>query len=280
VQPEVYLAHLTATGITGPLVNISNSPGYDSQPSFLPDGSAILFSSQREGTQYDIYRYDIASKRLSQVTHSEENENSPLVMPGGKTFSAVRTEMDRTQRLWKFDLDGSNARVLLENVKPVGYHVWIDTTHVALYVLGTGREPAMLQIADITTGMADIIDTGIGRALLMDPVRTLLTYIKTSTGQPAVIKQVDPRTRAITEFATVAAPNSQDAVFSRDGRFYMAHGAIIEAIDKARSPKTGAPTGGWSKIADLSNEAITNITRLAISPDGKWIAIVAEPVSK
>ena len=45
---------------TGPWINISNSPGYDNQPSFLPDSSAVLFSSNRDGKQTDIYRYDIA----------------------------------------------------------------------------------------------------------------------------------------------------------------------------------------------------------------------------
>src|SRR5687767_7626319 len=81
---EVFLVPLSRAGVkvaVGATVNISNSPGYDNQPSFLPDGSAILFTSARsrvvsapvEGVpapaaQMDIYRYDLGSKRVTQVT--------------------------------------------------------------------------------------------------------------------------------------------------------------------------------------------------------------------
>jgi hypothetical protein len=106
-----------------------------------------------------------------------------------------------------------------------------------------------------------------------------LTYIKTQAGQPAMIQQVEPRTHAISEFCAMVAPNSQDAAYSRDGRLFMAHGSIIEVVAE-QTPVEGAPDRTWSRFADLSNEAIANITRLAISPDGKWIAIVAEPVSR
>ena len=48
--PEVYLAGLSVADgkvtITNP-VNISNNAAYDNQPSFTPDGSAVLFTSVR-----------------------------------------------------------------------------------------------------------------------------------------------------------------------------------------------------------------------------------------
>ena len=159
---EVFYATVSnAAGIES-IVNISNNPGYDNQPSFLPDGSAILFSSNRDGKQTDIYRYDIATKTLTQLTKTPEAEYSPTVTPDKRTFSVIRVEADGTQRLWRFDLDGSNPRLVLENVKPVGYHVWLDATHLALFVLGS---PATLQVADTTTGTAEVVSTGIGRTL-------------------------------------------------------------------------------------------------------------------
>src|SRR5207342_1635807 len=52
---EVFLATLDPSAGVTSWMNISNSPGYDNQPSFLPDSSAILFSSNRDGKQMDIY---------------------------------------------------------------------------------------------------------------------------------------------------------------------------------------------------------------------------------
>src|SRR5688572_31223229 len=66
---DVFLADLSNAGgkwAVGKPSNISNSTGYDNQPSFTPDGSALLFTSARGSVesacgkpQTDIYRYEI-----------------------------------------------------------------------------------------------------------------------------------------------------------------------------------------------------------------------------
>jgi len=137
---EIYLTDLQIdrgplVGATDTFINASSNPGYDNQPSFTADSASMLFTSNRDGKQTDIYRYDVAAKATVQLTHTPESEYSPLVTPDGKTFSVVRVEADGAQRLWRFDLDGSNPRLVLENVKPVGYHVWIDATHLGLFVV-------------------------------------------------------------------------------------------------------------------------------------------------
>ena len=64
---EVYLFDLSYSNgtytISNPL-NISNNPGYDSQPSFTPDGKGVLFSSTRDG-QTDVVLYSIQDKIIS-----------------------------------------------------------------------------------------------------------------------------------------------------------------------------------------------------------------------
>src|SRR5688572_4563025 len=103
---EVFLARLAVTGGTitvGPAQNISNSAGYDNQPSFTPDGGAVFFTSARGGApqgatapQMDIYRYDIASRQVSQVTQTPESEYSAAVTPDGRHISVIRVEADNT----------------------------------------------------------------------------------------------------------------------------------------------------------------------------------------
>jgi len=262
--PEVYLAPLPPQNGTLQSVNISNNPGYDNQPSFLPDSSGVLFSSDRDGKQTDIYRYDVASKKLTQVTNTPEKEYSPTVTPDRNTFSAVRVEADNTQRLWRFDLDGSNPRVVLENVKPVGYHVWIDETHLALFVLGAGNgAPATLQLADTKTGTATVAVTGIGRSLLIRPKTGTISY-QAAAETPRVFKELDPKTGTS---ATLVASleGSQDAAWLPDGRLIMAKGTTMSVW------KPGTTT--WETFAEAGP---STITRLAVSPDGKWLAFVAE----
>ena len=282
---EIYLAarfageYPAGAGI-GSWVNISNNPGYDNQPSFLPDSAGILFSSMRDGKQTDIYRYDVASRHIAQVTSTPESEYSPTVTPDGRTFSAVRVEADNAQRLWRFDVDGSRPRVVLESVKPVGYHAWIDDTRLALFVLGSGQAPATLQLADTKTGLATVAVTGIGRSLLIRPGTGTVSYLATAE-TPRMLKALDPATG---ESVALVAPvqGSQDCAWTPEGMLLMASGTTIY------SWKPGA--AGWSEFATLGNvdqrgeptppPGVTNITRLAVSPDGKWLAFVAEPVAK
>ena len=120
---EVYLASLSASGKTvqiGTPVNISNTPEYDNQPSFLPDNAAILFTSRRDGKQTDIYRYDMKTKQVTQITHTTENEYSPLLTPDKKTFLTVRGDK---QELWRFNLDGTSPHLAYAHTGLIGYHV-------------------------------------------------------------------------------------------------------------------------------------------------------------
>lgn len=257
-------------------INISNNTGYDNQPSFLPDSSGVLFSSNRDGKQTDIYRYDIRSKRLTQLTKTPEAEYSPTVTPDRRSFSAVRVEADGTQRLWRFDRDGGNPGVVLENVKPVGYHAWIDSTHLALFVLGADRAPATLQIADTKTGMAETVATGIGRSVLVRPPTGTVSFMM--TGDRRMLREYHPKTKQITDLI-VPVEGSQDAAWTPDGQqLLMAQDAMIYA-----ATFVSQRTVGWaqrynlaSHVMDATRPSVRSITRMAVSPDGSWLAFVAE----
>src|SRR6266540_2471943 len=145
---DIYLAGLrVARGrvtVDAP-VNVTARPGYDNQPFFLPDGRAFLYTSIREDSQADTYRYDLERGRSVRLTTTRESEYSPTPLPDGNGFSVVRVEADSTQRLWAFDGDGTRPRPVLDSINPVGYFAWGDAHTLALFVLGT---PPTLQIAD------------------------------------------------------------------------------------------------------------------------------------
>ncbi len=154
---EIFLAPLTMVSgalTVGSPVNITASPGYDNQPSFTPDGAAILFTSARGAQpdttstrlQTDIYRYEIATQATSRITSTLESEYSPTVTPDGTHLSVIRVEADGVQRLWRFTRDGQQPELVLTDIKPVGYHAWADAQTLVLFVLG---KPNTLQVADV-----------------------------------------------------------------------------------------------------------------------------------
>jgi dipeptidyl aminopeptidase/acylaminoacyl peptidase len=272
---EIYVARLSidAFPLTGGTpTNISNNPGYDNQPSFLPDGSGLLFSSNRDGKQTDIYRYDFATQALTQLTRTPDSEYSPIVTPDRKTFSVVRQETDGTQRLWRFDLDGSNPRLVFETVKQIGYHAWIDDTHLALFVLGGSGEPNTLQLADVATGKTEVVDKGIGRSLQIRPRTGTLTYVSKPLGAHWIIKELDPKTRAIVTLTETVDDNTSEDFTWHQARpwLLMGQGAKIFGWNAQ---------GGWREVGAYTG--IGRITRLAAAPfvggAQPRLALVAEP---
>lgn len=270
---EVYLASLALSGAratAGVPVNVSKNAGYDNQPSFLPNSSAILFSSNRDGKQTDIYRYDVAAKQLTQLTKTEDNEYSPLVTPDGKTFSSVRGQK---QFLWRYNLDGSDAGGIIEASFLVGYHVWIDATHLALFVLSTGQgEPNTMRVWNTATKTDEIVAKGIGRSLLMRPKAGTVSFMTSVKGEPSIVKTFDLKTKAI-DTLVPALEGSQDAAWLPDGRLVMARDLTLHVW---------APgAASWTELLTFTPgaDAFGRISRLAVSPDGKWVAFVGEPKS-
>ncbi|HTK29276.1 MAG TPA: hypothetical protein VL309_06985 [Vicinamibacterales bacterium] len=273
---DIFLAPLESVDgalTAGAAVNITKSPGYDNQPAFLPDSRALLFTSIRGGSQTDIYRYDLSTKQTARVTNTPESEYSPTVMPDRQHFSVIRVEADKTQRLWRFALDGSDPALVLPGIKPVGYHAWLDARTVALYVLG---QPSTLQIGDLESGTAEIVARDIGRSLQKIPGAGAVSFVQrdppAQAGAPPAIsiRAFDLRIRQITEL-TRALPGASepDVAWTPDGFLITAHeGGLYRWRLGARS---------WTRMADLSDVGVRGVTRLAVSPDGKWLAMVGAP---
>ncbi len=248
--------------------NITNRAGYDNQPSFLPDGRSLLYTSAREGDQTDIYRYDFNTGQAARLTSTPEGEYSPTVMPGGKFFSVIRVEADKTQRLWKFPLAGGTPELVLPNLKPVGYHLWLDARTLALFILGANGQPNTLQLAPIDNTFLDTIHVNIGRALHLIPRRQAFSFVHKISPGEWLIKAFDLKTKRSTTLARTL-PTSEDLAWTPGGTILMAQEAKLYQLDPA------APAPDWQLVADFSAAGLKKITRLAFSPKADRLALVA-----
>jgi Tol biopolymer transport system component len=270
---EIHLIPITVgdTSLTlGEPVNITNRPGYDNQPSFTPDGRSLLYTSRRDDGQADIYRYDIATRTTTRLTATPESEYSATVMPGGTRFSVIRVEADSTQRLWSFALDGTDPRLVLADVKPVGYHAWSDDSTVAVFVLGN---PATLQVASTRGGPTRQVAGNIGRSLVPVPGGRSISFMRRD-GDGWMVERYDPGTGATVPVVRGVARGDYLAWTSR-GELLSASGNALHlwrAPTAARQPASG---GQWRQVASFTDPALQELSRLALSPDGRWLAVVA-----
>lgn len=264
---DIFIADLSEQGgqvrISKP-ANITRRQGYDNQPGFTADGRAILYTSIREDKQADTYKHVFETGAATRVIATAESEYSPTITPDGKYFSVIRVEADSTQRLWKFPLAGGEPSLVLEKIKPVGYHLWVDAGTLILFVLGT---PNTLQQVDAATEKSETIITSVGRSLRLSSSDRKVSFVHKVSADEWIIKELDIKTRKITSVIKTLA-GSEDFARTRDGAFVMAKDSKFFIYNPSRDKD-------WREIADFSKEGVKGITRLAVSPKGDKIAFVA-----
>ncbi|MCI0706589.1 MAG: hypothetical protein L0Y80_03775 [Ignavibacteriae bacterium] len=271
---DIWLVPLSTTEDSlqaGTPINITSRAEYDNQPSFLTDGTGLLYTSiqtnppgPHEPAQTDILRYDIATKLTTRITITPESEYSPTLMPGGRAFSVVRVEQDSTQRLWQFGLDGQRPSVILPNIKAVGYHAWIDANMVALFVIGN---PLTLQVANVGTGISDTVAVNIGRSIHKVPDRDSISYVHKVSENEWWIKEIGIHTRNESNIIQTLE-RTEDYAWTPNDFVVMAQDSKLLMYKTGRAAK-------WMEFADFSSYNIKGITRIAISPKGDWLAFVA-----
>ena len=283
---DVFVADLDlASGKVGAPRNLTQRPGYDNQPAFLPDGRAVLYVARDDSGSTDVWRVDLETGSRTPVTRTPEAEYSPTPLADGSGFSAVRVEaphsegeaFTESQRLFRYGFDGKVREPVLAAVRRVGYHAWIDAEHVALFLVGNAdaKIPNRLVLAEIREGAITELAKDIGRSLGRTPDGRV-TFVDQSlpeTWNVVAMAPGDPKPALLVAIPKGAAEEkpaerSQDFVWLADGSLMMANGKFLLRW----SGKPGTPWTVLTEFTDLPG----SIRRLAASRDGKRVAFVVD----
>jgi hypothetical protein len=235
--------------------------GYDNQPAFSTDGRSVYYSRIDDGEQSEVYRFDIQSGKTQQITQTRESEYSPTPLDGGG-FSCIQVAQDGTQRLWRYGQDGKPVNALRPDITGVGYHAWLSDTDLALFIVA---EPMRLEVASLTTNQRLTIATDIGRSVLRTPAGAL-SFVKTDADtQTATLFERDPITNALRRRAPLPG-EGQDLAWLPDGSALVADGRTLYRLAPGASQ--------WTSWVNLARSVAGDITRMAVDPSGKWLALV------
>lgn len=263
---EVFLFDLNTDKSTFQLSNfknISNNEGYDNQPSFM-DNETLLYAGTRNG-QTDIVQYDLNYGSQTWICFTEGGEYSPLKIPNQDAVSAVRLDLDGKQRLYRYNLENSTNSVILDTLV-VGYHLWFDSKTIISSVLED--DFLSLYSSDLKTGQNKKITTHVGRSLHTMPNSKLISFISKKPDGSSEIKSFNPITGAIKTIAPTL-PNVEDMCWLEDGSIVMSKDNTLFRFN----PKVKSE---WIEVASLKPYGVTKITRLAVGPDGRKLAVVGE----
>ncbi|MEL6718285.1 MAG: hypothetical protein AAFP82_06190 [Bacteroidota bacterium] len=249
-----------------------NPLGYNNQPKFFNSGEIYISVKEPNEEQTEIYQLNLYRKSKSKVTETAESEFSPTLMPDLFNFSAVRVEQNGDQRLWQFPVDRlDNGKPIFKYVTNIGYHHWINSRRVALFLLGEGENQNSLAIADVATDQVTPLVSNIGRCFQTMPSTGNLLFVHKVSPRTWYIKQLNAYDKyAKGEIVAQTLPGSEDFVVLEDGTFLMGNGSKLFKFHPSYDTDKG-----WREIADFQYYGIRNITRLALSDDGK-IAVVTE----
>lgn len=264
---DIWVAELHATCDSlhiGTPRNVTQRPGYDNQPWFLPDGRSILYVAERD-EQTDVFRLDLGTGAVTQITRTPEREYSPTLTPDGRTLLAVRWAADMSDgHLWRYSPTGEPLGAATGDVSRIGYYAFGDSTTMAIFVNDSVQS---FVLADARTGRTEKIGERLGgsppKAIPGEPAVSFLRMAADSTWW---ITRLDLTTRETRPLIPVLKGKSQYS-WTPDGRILMASGSEIFVWD----PREG---GNWTAVARF-DAAVGDVSRIAVSPDSKWIAFVA-----
>lgn len=97
---------------------VLTGPAFDSQPHFSPDGSRIVFVSDRDGAQ-NIWTSKADGSDLKQITKQTHGDIiSPIYTPDGEFILAARdSNVFGSRELWLYDIKGGSG-IQLTKAKP------------------------------------------------------------------------------------------------------------------------------------------------------------------
>ncbi|RXG30409.1 TolB-like translocation protein [Leeuwenhoekiella palythoae] len=268
---EVFLFEIKTTPTTIEIVNgknISQNAGYDNQPSFY-DESTLLYSRTQDSLT-TIGVYDISTSKTSVFTN-EPNSGffSAQRIPNTETIVAVRQDPEGRQRLAQYDFQTKAFKKLLDSSQ-VGYFSFYDQQTFIASVLQPNQMDLFL--INIEKGTSESIITNSGRSVQKIPNSNSMSYTVENETKNMDLYTLDFSGDEPTSYFVCEMPiGRQDYTWLDENRILVGSGDSLFVYDLFGEP-------AWTFAASLNSYGIKNITRMTVSPDGKYLAVAAEPV--
>lgn len=264
---EVHLFNLTINNgnyLISNGKNITNNPGYDNQPFFTDDNEALLFVSNRDGKQTDVYEYKINSKKTVQLTSTSYNEYSPKSF-NNSAISFVSEGGEPAQSVWKLDRASGKRSWLLNSKEPVGYYSANAQTGDVLF---WSRYGWSVQYLNINKNESRFVS---GNAIPSTPKRIPnsgnFSFVHRQANDEVWIKSFNPTTFSITPLARIDGSN-YDYAWAPNGDILLVEQNRLFVFSPINTDSK------WQLTQDLRPLFNGRISRLAISGDGNKIALV------
>ena len=287
-----HLFRLPAEG--GTAEQLTFGPNYDSEPVFSPDGSQVAFTSDRDGSDGNIFLLRLEDRQVLQLTR-QEHAGRPIWAPDGKAITYLiysafpgPAHLGPPALLARISLEGEKPETLSAEPKPIRSAFYLMDGRLAwsLIELDSQSSDYVTRIEamaiDGTTvslrtvrGMADCISStpkGDGlycqRLVGLDqwiPLEDGIVFVPLPSGSEREIGPISSGRRSLSRFDRSA--DGKSIYLGNEGRLWRVH-----------------PTGASEPISfhadvKLELQEITSPTRALVREDGSVRAILSPRLS-
>lgn len=242
--------------------NISKNAGYDNQPSFSLGGRSILFTSNRRESNFDIYEYSLAEEKISPLVVSENNEYTAKDLDG-KTVTFVREGKDQLMTVMKMSRETKEEISAFSIKEPVAYYAFNAKGEALVWI----RYAFMMHFVNaeksINRYVANYAQPSVPHLI---PGTENFSFMQRHPDDSLWIKEFNSETEAVRPIIT-SKDGKKDYVWMQDGSLLIGSGSKLYRFDEKKDKD-------WVLLADLETFGIKEITRMAVSPDGKFLALV------
>jgi Tol biopolymer transport system component len=253
----------------------------DGQPYWMPDGKALLFVSNRRGSD-DVWKLPVGTTNPVRLTRGPGNADCPRISPNGQWLALTLRGQEGTYT-WMMRPDGSDLHPLLPQIKDKftysGSSSWSpDSSRFAFYARNRdGKEGIAVAAMDVATGTARAID------ILDVPGRFAERANWSPDGHFLVYEAVHEGSWDlwITDAAgkepyrlTSDPGNERSAVWSPDGKFiyFVKDYRSVWRVPMGANARPTGPTQLWAEFPKTKIDTDS----LAVSNDQVVIAITQE----
>lgn len=145
-----HLFGMAATG--GPAEQLTFGSCYDGDPVFSPDGKLVAFTSDRDGSESNVFVLGLEDRRLQQLTH-EERATRPAWSPDGKWIAYLRHErapsFSEPTVVVRVPAAGGQGEPVSGDPRGIGALFYLPDGRLAWSVLGRDEGPAGNQVSRI-----------------------------------------------------------------------------------------------------------------------------------
>ncbi len=248
--------------------NLTGDRGRNSQPSFTPDGRAIVFSAVRDTTgQGDVYRIDLESGNETRVTRTLENENSPTITEAGELVAVrwVPATLFREWGLWIYSSDGLPQKGVLPGPDTVGYY---NRVNARIWALMRPRSRPAVAIFDAMMGTTRDVDWPVANLPpQVIPGASAISYTRIDSVGRNELRRFD-----------LSGPRPQSlgaTVLGRRVHAWLPDGTILMAKGNAVYGRQATGDTAWQALASFTAPDLQDLAAYTVSPDGTRLILTS-----